>query len=157
MMLILAAIVYILIFINYSESQFDKLKVDLINKIIYSPQKYNIFFVESNIKRGQFSTKQMCAIESAARNNPNSYVQVYTLKARLTQNTSFLVTKYSNIQIIEFNANQTLANDSNLLEFWNKGDAMKSQYASEHLSDFLRFIFFNSFKVYQNDKFRMKF
>ena len=148
--------------------QFDKLKVHLAkNIIIYSAkslstsstqisqntstpmlatpnstpfveqkQKYNIFFIESNIKRNEFSTKQMCAIESAARNNPNSFVQVYTLNARLNKNASFLVTNYSNIEIIKFNANQTL--ESSLLEFWTKGEAMKSPYASAHLSDFLR-------------------
>lgn len=107
------------------------------------PRKYKertnfeIFFIESNMKRSEIDTKQMCAIESAAKNNPNALIKIFTLKSQLNKNSTFLLKKYDNIQFVDFNPEEFL-NETNLLEFWNKGEVMRSKYGYAHLSDFLR-------------------
>ena len=102
--------------------------------------KYNIFFIESNMKRAVISPKEMCAIESAARHNPKAHVKVYTLRAQLNESARGLLKKYSNIEIIDFKPESVFQNDSKMNEFWKSGDAMRSQFANAHLSDFIRFI-----------------
>lgn len=98
---------------------------------------YNIFFIESNLNRSKFSTKQICAIESAAKHNPNASIKVYTLGAQL--NSNYLLENYPNIQVINFIPEEVL-NDTKLIKFWLKGDVIRSKYGYSHLSDFLRAI-----------------
>ena len=68
--------------------------------------KYNIFFIETNPDRILFTTKQLCAIESAAKNNPNGNVYVLSIKA--IQNEQFINLKsfYSNIKFMKFVPNE---------------------------------------------------
>ena len=92
------------------------------------------------MKRAVISPKEMCAIESAARHNPKADVKVYTLRAQLNESARGLLTKYSNIEIIDFKPELVFQNESQMNEFWKKGDAMRSKFAHAHLSDFIRFI-----------------
>ena len=115
-------------------------KLETLEDLYEEVKKYNIFFIESNMKRAVISPKEMCAIESAARHNPKANVKVYTLRAQLNESARGLLTKYSNIEIIDFKPELVFKNESNMSEFWKKGDAMRSQYALAHLSDFIRFI-----------------
>ena len=56
-------------FSEFTESQFKvNYSIDAI-----STSKYNIFFVETNRDRLVLSNKELCAIESAAFNNPSSW------------------------------------------------------------------------------------
>ena len=110
------------------------------DKLSKEVNKYNIFFIESNMKRAVISPKEMCAIESAARHNPKADVKVYTLRAQLNESARGLLTKYSNIEIIDFKPEFVFENDSKMNGFWKRGDAMRSQFAHAHLSDFIRFI-----------------
>ncbi len=47
--------------------------------------KYNIFFVETNRERSIFSDKQLCAVESAAFNNPSSLILIEFFKLILNK------------------------------------------------------------------------
>ena len=61
-------------------------------------KSYNIFFTETNSKRNYFSPRQICAIESAALNNPSAKINVYADSAKLHQK---WLDKYQNIKIIK--------------------------------------------------------
>lgn len=113
-------------------------KSAFIGKEISTSGINKIYFIESNMKRDYFSLKQLCSIESAAKNNPNFLIQVYTLRASLNPSMSFLLKKYSNIKIIDFKTEEIFGNESSFVEFWSKGDIMRSPYAHAHLSDFIR-------------------
>jgi hypothetical protein len=64
--------------------------------------KYNIFFVETNPETKIFTTKQLCAIESAAKNNPNANIYVLSIKALLNEQMNGLKLIYPNIKFIKF-------------------------------------------------------
>lgn len=103
------------------------------------PQNFNIFFIESNLNRSVLSLRQTCAIESAARHNPDANVHLYTLRAQINSSLSVpLFYKYPNLKVIDFRPEEFFQNDTNLIGFWKNGSMMNSIYAPAHLSDFLR-------------------
>ena len=55
---------------------------------------YNIFFFETNSQNKYFYLRQLCAIESAAKNNPNARIYVYSLTAQMNQ---IFLDKYPNV------------------------------------------------------------
>lgn len=99
--------------------------------------KYSIFFFEANISRPVFSPKQMCAIESAARNNPEALVKVYSFRAKLDPEAGFLASQYNNIQIQDINMESVLEGTA-MLPWWNTGVMIKSKYGYSHVTDLLR-------------------
>lgn len=102
-------------------------------------QNFNIFFIESNMNRSVLSLRQTCAIESAARHNPDANVYLYTLRAHVNSSLSVpLFSKYPNLRLIDFRPEEFFQNDTNLVGFWKNGSMMNSIYAPAHLSDFLR-------------------
>ena len=94
-----------------NKNNYNKLTLENLNKldnftIESNSNKYNIFFIETNPDRILFTTKQLCAIESAAKNNPNGNVYVLSIKA--IQNEQFINLKsfYSNIKFMKFVPNE---------------------------------------------------
>ena len=100
--------------------------------------KYNIFFLETNKKRQFLDIRAQCAIESAAFNNPNANVYLYSLKAKFDQNT--ILTKiYSNIKLIYLEPYKVFDN-TYFKRWWKKSKNLlfKGNHPIEHLSDGLR-------------------
>lgn len=116
------------------------------NRTISSSEyvSFNMIFVESNLKRKEIGIKQMCCIESAAKNNPLASIQVYTLNAQLNPNATYLLEKYLNVQIIQFDAKRFIS-QKNVLSFWKNGTIHRSKFSYSHLSDFLRLDIINFF------------
>lgn len=100
---------------------------------------YSVFFLESNYNREEFTTKEMCAIESAAKTNPNATIQVYTLRAKLNEKTNQLLKTYSNIRINKFEP-RVIFKDTPLLKWWSKGTVMKSPFSFAHIADAFRYL-----------------
>ncbi len=111
--------------------------------------KYNIFFVETNSEREIFSARQLCAIESAALNNPLALVNVYSLKAKLNKK---YLERYKNIRVIEPDL-EDLFNET-ILEKWFKFNANKinnSPHKYILLSDIIRLVLLWKFGGYYSD------
>ena len=60
---------------------------------------YNIIFIETNKNREYFTERELCAVESAALNNPHAEIVVYSDKAKISQ---LLLDIYSNIKLYKF-------------------------------------------------------
>ena len=112
----------------------------LIKKISYEKQfSYQIFFVESKQERIHFAYKQICAFESAAKNNPNAIVNIYTLNAKLPNNLTHVLEKYQNLKIIKFNA-QDVFLSTPLESWWKEGRVLNSSSKVAHISDAMRLV-----------------
>ena len=72
------------------------------NNINENESEYNIIFLETNSMRDYLNKRQLCAVESAALNNPAAKIIVYSIKAEINKQ---LLNFYSNIRLlkIEFN------------------------------------------------------
>jgi lactosylceramide 4-alpha-galactosyltransferase len=97
---------------------------------------YNMFFLESNHQRELLSTKQLCSVESAAKNNPRATVYLLTVRAGLPQKQ--LLDKYPNFKIQKLVAFD-LFNQTPLNEWWIRGKVFKSEYTISHVTDAARF------------------
>lgn len=98
--------------------------------------KRRLFFIESSQEKLEFSTKELCAIESAAKHNKNTQIQVYSFRAQLPKNTG-LREKYPNLRVINTNFDQ-LFRDTPLDAWWRSGLVLKSPYYLVHSSDAAR-------------------
>ncbi|XP_555205.2 lactosylceramide 4-alpha-galactosyltransferase [Anopheles gambiae] len=107
----------------------------------------NIFFHETSCwKDGivRLNARQACAIESAARANPewNVYVLFAApvgFRNRTTQPILDALLEYRNVHLRYVNLT-TYANDTPLKEWMAKGDILQSQYMNSHLSDVMRYL-----------------
>ncbi|CAF0827672.1 unnamed protein product [Brachionus calyciflorus] len=95
----------------------------------------NIFFVETNLQHEYFTSKQVCAIESAAFHNPNSKIFVYSIKADF-QNKN-LLKSFKNIFVIKFIPEEIFSNTP-LWDWWLSGKVFNSTFMIAHLSDAAR-------------------
>ena len=102
-------------------------------------KKYNIFFLETNKERQFLNIRAQCAIESAALNNPNANVYLYSLKAKFDQNTTNLTKNYANIKLIDLEPHKVFEN-TYFEDWWNnnKSILLNGNHPIEHLSDGLR-------------------
>ena len=84
------------------------------------PDNRRIFFHETS-GRGYLNVRQTCAIESAARNNPDRSVQLYL--DRLNYSSQFLsvLKEYQNVIVVLFNESQYFANTP--MEQWYLGNS----------------------------------
>lgn len=104
----------------------------------------------------KLSPRQACAVESAAKNNPNWNVVLFTLDTHIldapTSNTSALRT-YSNIKIVNTTVEKMV--NGTIAESWVKtGSLTTSKYPVVHYSDFLRlFILYKYGGVYLDTDF----
>ena len=100
---------------------------------------FNFFFVESNQKRALMSSKQLCSIESAAKNNPQALVYLLTVRASVEPTVeSILLNSYPNLRVQKFVAFD-LFNRTPLQDWWSRGDVFKSEYYVSHVTDAARF------------------
>ena len=118
---------------KYESQEFKTTKE---NFIIKKPnEKSNIFFVETNTQHEFFTSKQQCAIESAAFHNPNLNVYVYSLNADFENKKIF--DYYTNIFLYKFIPKEIFANTP-LWDWWLSGKVFNSTYMIAHLSDAAR-------------------
>lgn len=117
-------------YIKYNGKYVDQVNTRKINR-------YNIFFLESNYHRQSLTTKELCSIESAAKVNPKAIIKVYTINAKLNNETKKLLKIYSNIRVIQFKP-EIVFNNTPFLQWWLKGDVLKSPYSFAHIADAFR-------------------
>ncbi len=136
----------------YSDSipiNVDKLYRNNYQKVEGSKSYYNIFFAETSSTRKYFNMRQMCAIESAALNNPNAKVIVYSKHAKMR---SVWLEQYPNIFVLKLNYNDIIKNT--LLENWfisSYEEIGKSPYFLTHMSDLLRYVILWKYGGYYSD------
>jgi lactosylceramide 4-alpha-galactosyltransferase len=100
-------------------------------------KRYNIFFVETSMSRKYLSTKQLCAIESAAMHNPLANIYVVSIRAVFKDLSLFL--RYKNLVWIKLNPYE-LFRDTPLWAWWISGAVLKSQFTTAHISDAVRLV-----------------
>ena len=115
-----------------------EMKISNLDSHLNVKNSYNFFFVETNYQRVELSTKELCAIESAAKNNPNAQVHILSIRARMG-NFSFLLHKYPNLLYQKFMPFK-LFNNSPLMDWYLRGDVFRSKYMISHLTDAARFV-----------------
>ncbi len=120
----------------YTKTMYEIANVSKLRNKTSFEGEYTIHFVETNKFRSAFTTKQLCAVESAARNNPNAAVIIHSLKAREGE-FSFLFDSYPNLFLNEMNLEE-LFNQTPLLEWHKRGEINKSEFGISHLSDATR-------------------
>ena len=97
----------------------------------------NILFVETNISRTLLTFKELCAIESAAKHNPELNVILFSVNARIQYKNIFTKT-YPNIKYQKLNLDQFF-NNTFLNEWWSSNVlAQQSYFREAHLADALR-------------------
>ena len=112
----------------------NQVKNSTFNKII-NQSNYNIFFAETNKTRKEFDMKQLCAIESAALNNPSANVYLYSINASNIESLS----SYSNLNYVKLIPEQIFSNTK--LENWWKNNTNKiltATYSIQDISDSIR-------------------
>lgn len=105
---------------------------DIIENFTKTSESFNVFFVETNHEKTKFSTKQLCALESAAKNNPNAKVYVASIMSKI--NSSDLLLKYSNLYWLQFKPID-LFHETPLWDWWEKGSVFKSPHMMAHIAD----------------------
>lgn len=112
-------------------------------------KSYNIFFIETNTHREDFDPRQMCAVESAAYNNPLARVNVYTVRAKLNET---LLKSYANIKLIKLDFEHVFK--STVFEEWFKSNnktLFSSPFFYEHASDLVRVVLLWKYGGYYSD------
>jgi hypothetical protein len=135
-----------------------------------------IFFHETS-GNAQLNFQQCCAVESAAKHNPDRPVQVFLRPlvnygcsirpSPLFQSPPWLdvLSRYPNVDVILVNEDRYFAGTP-LQDWYEKGEWLKSQHEVAHLSDYIRILSLYkggglyldtdilTLKTYQGDKFR---
>uniref|UniRef100_A0AAG5D802 Alpha 1,4-glycosyltransferase domain-containing protein n=1 Tax=Anopheles atroparvus TaxID=41427 RepID=A0AAG5D802_ANOAO len=107
----------------------------------------SIFFHETSCSKDglvRLNARQACAIESAARANPQWNVFVLFaapvgFQNRTTQPIVDALLDYRNVHLRYVNLT-TYANDTPLEEWMQNGEIFRSQYMNSHLSDVMRYL-----------------
>lgn len=124
----------------FTQNIYKPLNLVLNNDQIFvesSSYKYSIFFVETNFLRRELTTKEMCAIESAAKNNPKALVQVHTISAKLNKKANRLLEKYSNLRVFDLDS-EVAFNNTPMMSWWLNGSFVGSKYTFAHIADAFR-------------------
>lgn len=128
--------------VNYWASRPEK---NPINKVaVYmefrNAPTYNVFFIKiSYPTRGSFNTKELCAIESAAFNNPNAIVYVYTIDSQVPYTYRKMLNEYVNLRFVELKPKEVFAN-TGFYSWWVQNGTLllNSRFRAVHLSDLAR-------------------
>ena len=107
-----------------------------------------IFFIETNENREVFSTKQLCAIESAAAHNPKYQVIVYSIRSEF-DDSAFLYT-FPNVKLVKLILLE-LFDDTPLFEWWISGVVFKSSFYLVHISDAIRLVLLYKYGGFYSD------
>ena len=122
--------------LKVDETIFDKNETWVFFQNLYSESKYNMFFFETKMDKKYLTERQLCSIESAAKNNPNAVINLYSSDAQI--HPSFLK-QYPNIKVHKLVAEHILKDTP--LEKWyklKKEIVINSPFAVVHTSDILR-------------------
>ncbi len=97
----------------------------------------NVFFVETS-SRSVLNAKELCSVESVARNNPEK--RVFVVMTSDTADLSHgLHSVYGNVFFVHVNLDDFVG-DSPLGALWSSGEVRRSRFYISHLSDVLRFL-----------------
>jgi hypothetical protein len=123
------------------------LKVDLNPLPELAPRPDSIFFVETS-GRSSFGPKELCSVESAAKNNPDQNVYVVMTRKDIDSSNNRLISSvrdvYDNVHFKHVDVD-SFVSDSALGTLWAEGKIQKSSFLVSHLSDVLRFLLLNRF------------
>ena len=112
-----------------------------------SPRPDSIFFVETSGK-SRLDPKEICSIESAAKNNADKNVYVVMTSPSMqfhNQSTAGAVVKrYPNLHFRHVDAH-TFVSDSELRGIWEAGVIQRSKFFVSHFSDVMRFLLLHKF------------
>ena len=97
----------------------------------------NIIFIETNENKITLSSKVLCALESAALNNPNSLILLFASNVSILDSKIFQ--KYTNIQVKKLLI-EDVFNGTALMEWWRKFKHQINEglFKLAHISDALR-------------------
>jgi lactosylceramide 4-alpha-galactosyltransferase len=127
-----------------------------------------VFFIESNYGRTFLDSKQLCAIESAAKHNPDLIISVMSVKGIIKEDFGqALLQQYPNVKFELINVTEIFT-DTPLYVWWINDRATKvdGYFRTAHISDALRLalvykhggfysdldtIALRSFKTFYND------
>ena len=112
---------------TWSNEFFQSLDIDL---------QYNMFFIETKIVNKYLTERQLCSIESAAKNNPNAIVNLFSINAKIHP---VFLKKYPNIKIHKLVIDDILKDTP--FEKWYKHKkevVLNGPYSVVHISDILR-------------------
>jgi hypothetical protein len=121
------------------------------DKIQTNSSEDNVIFIESNSTRKYFRLRDLCSIESAAKNNPTSEILVFSINAVMSN--LFLLEKYKNIRFKQLNLSQLFQNTV-MHEFWFQNKISKAQapyYREAHLGDALRLHLLHKYGGFYSD------
>ena len=100
---------------------------------------FNIFFVETNENKTKLTSKESCAIESAALNNPNALVFYYSKNVVIDKD---LVVRYKNIRAKKLIVDAILDHTSIYVQWLRMKSRVKlSNHNLNHISNALRLAF----------------
>ncbi len=124
-------------FFTYKTRQFfyfNRVSISILNDNFFDSQ-YNVFFIETNKTRKEFNMKQFCAIESAAFNNPNANIYLYSMNASNIE----LLSSYPNIKYVKL-IPELVFNGTKLGDWWknNTNKILDSTYYIQDISDSIR-------------------
>ena len=112
-----------------------------------APRPDSIFFVETSGKT-RLEPKEICSIESAAKNNPDKNVYVVmtspVIEFRNHSATSSVMKKYPNLHFRHVDAHSFIS-DSILRDIWKEGLIQRSKFFVSHFSDVMRFLLLHKF------------
>ena len=118
-------------FKDFKSNSFKSLRI-FDGKKSTNEHKFNIFFVETNENKTKLTSKDSCAIESAALNNPDALVFYYSKNVVIDKN---LLNRYKNIQTRKLIVEDIFKNTP-FFSLWKK--LVIGSYSLNHLSDALR-------------------
>lgn len=105
-----------------------------------SNYSYPIFFLQSHPRRKVITTKETCAIESAARNNPKALVLFFRGSTNSDQLIRQLRKAYSNLRIHSFHPESIFAETPFIL-WWTTKVLKNANFSYGHLIDAYKFAY----------------
>lgn len=115
---------------RYDDSNIRSLS-SLTNSSSYS---FAIFFLESDPRRKLATTKETCAIESAAKNNPNALVMHYRAIRNEDQLERLVSKAYANVKMVKFEAEEVFS-ETPLLEWWKSISKSSTDSTYSHINE----------------------
>eukprot|EP00096_Caligus_rogercresseyi_P004271 TRINITY_DN18477_c0_g1_i1.p1 TRINITY_DN18477_c0_g1~~TRINITY_DN18477_c0_g1_i1.p1 ORF type:complete len:226 (-),score=29.42 TRINITY_DN18477_c0_g1_i1:204-881(-) len=109
------------------------------------PLDKGIYFVETS-GRNYLYARELCALESAAQNNPSRPIYYILTSLDFSQrgNLRTLQLKYSNIHILQIELTSFFLNTP-FQSLWMNNKIQESKYSVSHLSDVMRFLILYTF------------
>jgi len=145
--LFLIVIAFVLLFyiptlnlVQLQQQTESKLKILFWKENSLQPDNRRIFFHETS-GRDYLNVRQCCAVESAAKNNPNRSVQIFIHADQLNYSRPFLsvLEQYDNVIVVLMNETEYFL-DTPLQRWYLEGEWKKSWYKIVHMADYVRML-----------------